>query len=287
MVSLIELLNRKYQDKISIIVEQDTADEIENDVNCRLFTGSNELLRKKADVLITLGGDGTILHATSQFASGDDVPPVLSFSLGTLGFLLPFDIKDSENAFDSVYGSRAKVLNRARLKCDIERQGKHKRKMVHALNDLNIHRGQDPHLTMLDIEVNGQFVTQAIADGVIISTPTGSTAYSLSSGGSIVHPSVPCILISPICPRSLSFRPLIFPATAKISISMSPRSHGRPSDISIDGISRGVLNIGDKITVGTEPGRNKGIWCVARKDTDWVHNLNGLLGFNSLFGFKD
>lgn len=286
MAKFVRQISQKYNGNVNIIVESDVADEIEEQVDCTLYTGSRELLQGKADLLVTLGGDGTILHASSQFASGD-VPPVLSFSLGTLGFLLPFDLKDSQAAFDAVYSSRARVLNRVRIECQLSRPNSGKSKIVHAMNDLNIHRGQDPHLTMLDINVDGEFVTRAIADGVIVSTPTGSTAYSLSSGGSIVHPSVPCILITPICPRSLSFRPLIFPSTASISISMSPQSHGRPADISIDGISHGMLNPEDRITVVTETGPNKGIWYVARNESDWVQNLNGLLGFNSPFGIKE
>lgn len=284
MLNLIKTLNSDYPD-INIMVEPDVADEISKDLDdsIHLYQGSGKLLYETTDLLITLGGDGTILNATSLFARGE-VPPVLSFSLGTLGFLLPFDIKDASKLFQQVYSSQSKALNRIRLTCEKISAKDGLEMKTHAMNDINIYRGQDPHLTLLEIEANGQHVTQAIADGVIVSTPTGSTAYSLSAGGSIVHPDVKCILITPICPRSLSFRPLIFPESSKIKISMSPQSRGRLSEFSVDGISQGTFHAGDSLIVESEKGVNKGIWCIAKGEEDWVHNINGLLGFNSRFG---
>lgn len=281
-------IKEKYDD-VNIIVEEDVAYEIVEDLgrnssdDVTLYTGSSDQFKNKTDMIVTLGGDGTILHATSLFASGD-VPPVLSFSMGTLGFLLPFDFKEKAAAFGDVYTSQAKVMNRFRLQCQMSRQNSGEEMVTHAMNDLTIHRGQDPHLSMLEISADGQFVTRAIADGVIVSTPTGSTAYSLSSGGSIVHPSVPCILITPICPRSLSFRPLIFPASSEISLSVSTDSRVHEAELSIDGVRKGTFIQGDHVSVKLEKGHNKGIWCVTRTEDDWVRHLNSLLGFNSMFG---
>lgn len=187
------------------------------------------------------------------------------------------------------------MQNRARLRCELYHDrrmhspttDRHLVSTHHAMNDINIHRGPDPHLTQLDIYANGQFVTRGIADGVIISTPTGSTAYSLSSGGSIVHPSVPCTLVTPICPRSLSFRPLIFPLATTISMNVSDQSRGQNAELSIDGIRMGIMGPGDRIVVGPEKeGLNPGIWCVVKTQGDWVSNLNNLLGFNAMFGTK-
>lgn len=311
LIQMASHLQRRYP-KVNILVEEHVADEVQKQIGDAgvkvIHTGSGEVLRNKTDLLVTLGGDGTILHATSMFASGE-VPPVLSFSLGTLGFLLPFDFKDFKTAFDMVYSSQASVVNRARLACQkmsirkeithlptsshIEHNSTHVygnpddytlSPLVYAMNDINIHRGAEPHLTKLDIHVDGEFITRAIADGVTIATPTGSTAYSLSSGGSIVHPRVACILLTPICPRSLSFRPLIFPATSKICITASSESRGRGAELSVDGIAKGLVRPSDKILVESETGQNSGIWCVAKTDRDWVSGLNGLLGFNSSFG---
>ncbi|GMM37675.1 NADH kinase [Saccharomycopsis crataegensis] len=214
-----------------------------------LFTGSFDEIVDKADLLVTLGGDGTILKSTSLFA-GNLVPPVLSFSLGTLGFLLPYDFSNFKDAFAKVYSSNAKVLQRSRLECHILKkpQGSNTGKgtiapdpsetityskmddgtctaKVHAMNDIILHRGSTPHLATLDVYVDGQFLTRATGDGLVISSPTGSTAYSLSAGGSIVHPLVKCILLTPICPRSLSFRPLIVPSTSHIKIKIQRRNN--------------------------------------------------------------
>lgn len=311
LIQMASHIQRRYP-RVNILVEEHVADEVEKQIGeagvKELHTGPVEVLRHKADLLVTLGGDGTILHATSMFASGE-VPPVLSFSLGTLGFLLPFDFKDFKTAFDMVYSSQASVVNRGRLACQkmsirkeithlptsshIEHNSTHVygnpddytlSPLTYAMNDINIHRGVEPHLTKLDIHVDGEFITRAIADGVTIATPTGSTAYSLSSGGSIVHPRVACILLTPICPRSLSFRPLIFPATSKICITASSESRGRGAELSVDGIAKGLVRPSDKILVESETGQNSGIWCVAKTERDWVSGLNGLLGFNSSFG---
>lgn len=210
--------------------------------------------------------------------------------------LIFIDIQEKEAAFRQVYTSESLVLNRARLRCEAYHDqkmhtGNPDKKLMsvaHAMNDINIHRGPDPHLTMIDIYANGNFVTRGIADGVIISTPTGSTAYSLSSGGSIVHPSVPCTLVTPICPRSLSFRPLIFPLSTSISLNVSHQSRGQNAELSIDGIRKGTMGPGDSIVIEPErAGHNTGIWTVVKRPGgDWISNLNNLLGFNSMFGTK-
>ena len=86
------------------------------------------------------------------------------------------------------------------------------------MNEVSLHRGPSPHLNTIDVFVDGQHLTEAVCDGLIISTPTGSTAYSLSAGGPIVHPSLSAIVLTPICPRSLSFRPLVFPSSSSVTL---------------------------------------------------------------------
>lgn len=166
----------------------------------------------------------------------------------------------------------------------------------HALNEVLIHRGADTHLTIIDVIVNKRFLTETIADGMIISTPTGSTAYSLSSGGSIIHPLVSSLMLTPICPRSLSFRPLVLPANVEIVLRLSEKNRGRSVEVSVDGIRRyGGLAVGQEIRVtGEEIERSEGGWkggvpCIMRGgessgDDGWVGGLNGLLKFNYPFG---
>jgi NADH kinase len=168
---------------------------------------------------------------------------------------------------------------------------------VYVMNELLIHRGKEPHLAVVDVYVGGRYLTEAVADGIIISTPTGSTAYSLSSGGSIVHPLVPSILLTPICARSLSFRPLVLPSSTPITLRLSEKNRGRELEVSLDGV-----NLGQGMAVGMEArvwneemrhGKNEwqgGVPSVMRRSIGgeahegWVGGLNGLLKFNHAFG---
>lgn len=142
-------------------------------------------------------------------------------------------------------------------------------------------------------------MTEAVADGIIVSTPTGSTAYSLSSGGSIVHPLVPSILLTPICPRSLSFRPLVLPANANVTLRLSEKNRARSVEVSIDGRRQAQgLTTGEEIKVCGKGIRGEnGKWTggvpsilrgdfrsSAPGDDSWVGGLNGLLKFNYPFG---
>ncbi|KAG7193531.1 NADH kinase pos5 [Scheffersomyces spartinae] len=246
-----------------------------------IYTGSQQEIVNKTDLIVTLGGDGTILRAVSMF-SGSSVPPILLFALGTLGFLLPFDFKTFEDSFAAVYQSRAKVLHRTRLECHIIRKqplsaaleksdidsirkqeeheinddvhGDPKIQVIRAMNDISLHRGGQPNLCALEIYIDNEFLTTTTADGVIFATPTGSTAYSLSAGGSITHPLVPCILLTPICPRSLLFRPLLLPLTSHVMIKFSERNRNVGVRLNIDGIPQNDLRPGDQIHVVSENG---------------------------------
>lgn len=341
MVQFVSHVNEHYP-AVNIIVSEDVADELAHEMKakCVLFTGSIADIVERTDLIVTLGGDGTILRAVSAF-SNTNVPPVVSFALGTLGFLLPFDFTKFKETFRLVYESRSKALHRNRLECHVVRKNEgrihpdldiiqyeldHYKQnhtdMVHAMNDITLHRGSQPNLILLDIFIDNEFLTTTTADGIAFLTPTGLTAYSLSAGGSITHPLVPCILLTPVCPRSLSFRPLILPSTSHIMIQLSESNRNVAIKLNIDGIPQQDLKPGDQIHVvsenGTifvpgkhdppaslklrneynkfiEPGsnssnitelKNRGIWCVARSENDWTKDINNLLGFNSSFSAK-
>ena len=248
--------------------------------------------------------------------------------MGTLGFLGEWKFSEYKNAFREVYTSGttstagetpdptagAKILIRSRIRVGVfapDGQPMHSGGVtlsspadhqggVHAMNEVTIHRGKQPHLAILEVYVGGQFLTEAIVDGMIVSTPTGSTAYSLSSGGSIVHPLVPSLLLTPICPRSLSFRPLVVPATTPMTLRLSEKNRGREVEVSIDGVMMEQgLTVGMEVRVwGEEIRMPDGTWhggipCVMRKSVGqngdaaadgWVGGLNGLLKFNYPFG---
>ncbi|ODQ51591.1 ATP-NAD kinase [Saitoella complicata NRRL Y-17804] len=262
-------------------------------------------LHRTCDAVITLGGDGTILHAASLFST-TKVPPILSFSLGTLGFLLPFNFRDFREAWEDMYHGRARVLRRMRIGCraftstgiPITRGvfGEGGAGMIQqAMNEVNLHRGREPHLTLLEIYADNKFVTEAVADGLIVATPTGSTAYNLSAGGPIVHPGVDALMLTPICPRSLSFRPMIFPTSTRLQLRLSEKSRGA-AEVSMDGRMACVLNQGEYLEIGVGDGLGiahkegeesedrGGILCVGRGEDDgWVQDVNELLRWNQSF----
>ncbi|KAJ3896375.1 ATP-NAD kinase-like domain-containing protein [Lentinula edodes] len=263
---------------------------------------------EKIDLVVTLGGDGTILHASSLFSSGA-VPPVLSFSLGTLGFLLPFHIDDFAKALKSVFDGKATILNRMRLACTFYNEDESKKPDQaddwQVMNEVALHRGSSPHLNTIDIYVDGQHLTEAVSDGLIVSTPTGSTAYSLSAGGPIVHPSLSALVLTPICPRSLSFRPLVFPSSSSITLRIGNRSRAH-AGVSMDGRTSHVLHPGESVTIQASPypvpcinrssivpedgsereELEKGEGARPGKEDDWVRDINNLLQYNATFRSK-
>ena len=203
------------------------------------------------DLVVGFGGDGTLLHVSSTFASGA-CPPVLGFSLGTIGFMMPFNIDALETALEDTLASRGNVILRMRLSCSVVGKGEGALAVGtdhQALNEVHIHRGRHPHLTRIDTIVNGRRLTEAVGDGLLVSTPTGSTAYSLSAGGPIVHPSVPGMLLTPICPRSLAFRSVVLPSDAQIELRVQPSSRSSV-EVSLDGREGTPLEPGQALRVG-------------------------------------
>ncbi|PGH23189.1 hypothetical protein AJ80_02719 [Polytolypa hystricis UAMH7299] len=335
---------------ISVILEREAATDIHDSLPFPVYTNlsSDKIPVEKIDLIVTLGGDGTILRASSFFATSKVVPPVLSFSMGTLGFLGEWEFSEYKSAFREVYMSgsehaesnasetpsnslatptgwdavrgksmgasrSARILMRSRLRVGLftpDGQPVHNKDGaalssptagddgVHAMNEVVIHRGKQPHLAVVQVFVGNRFLTEAVADGIIVSTPTGSTAYSLSCGGSIIHPLVPSLLLTPICPRSLSFRPLVIPSSTPVTLRLSEKNRGSEVEVSIDGVvvDQG-LSVGMEVRVwGEQIKTDKGDWiggipCVMRKMSGegvaadgWVGGLNGLLKFNYPFG---
>jgi len=334
-------------DNVSLIFEPKVAAQMHKQFTFPIYTTStSNSLPAKVDMVTTLGGDGTILHASSLFSTELHVPPILSFSMGTLGFLGEWKFGEYKRAFREVYMSGAgagsplfqdqkhphvqidesgdivtgwssvrgksmgpnrssKVLLRNRLKVGIfGSEGKgitgdnaETEIEMRAMNEIIIHRGKEAHLAIIEVFVGGRFLTEAVADGMIVSTPTGSTAYSLSCGGSIIHPLVSSLLLTPICPRSLSFRPLVLPANTPITLRLSEKNRGRELEVSIDGRRRSIgVGVGMEVRVsGDDIVRGQdwigGVPCVMRgaksgndDDDGWVGGLNGLLKFNNPFG---
>ncbi|TYJ18426.1 hypothetical protein E1A91_A09G122500v1 [Gossypium mustelinum] len=202
-------------------------------------------LHMKVDLVITLGGDGTVLWAASMFKG--PVPPIVPFSL---------DSEHFKDCLDSVLRGPISITLRHRLLCRVVRDAAKNEYETEepflVLNEVTIDRGISSYLTNLECYCDNSFVTCVQGDGLILSTTSGSTAYSLAAGGSMVHPQVPGILFTPICPHSLSFRPLILPehVTVRIMVPFNSRS---PAWASFDGKDRKLLAAGDALLCSMAP----------------------------------
>lgn len=200
------------------------------------------------DLAVCIGGDGTVLHCVKLFE--ESCPPVLGFGMGSIGFLTLFDVNNFVEILTRVLEKPLHISTRSRLSCTIHRYDSELVESHQVLNEVVCDRGPSPYLTCLDTFCNSKLITNVQADGLIVATPNGSSAYSMSAGGSIVHPSVPCILLTPICPHSLSFRPIILPDSATLMIKVSDTARST-AFVSFDGTNRQELRKGDSVTIKT------------------------------------
>lgn len=188
------------------------------------------------DILITLGGDGTLLRIAEQAARYSI--PVVGVNLGNLGFLTELTESEAIPALEQILDGSIAVENRMMLKtCLLDSNGNCKSDYRYALNEVVITKGTLDRLLSLQTSVNGDLITTYKADGLIFSTATGSTAYSLSAGGPLVHPGLATILVTPICPFMLSSRPIILPADQVFTTGFEPNSNNTSARIIIDGQS--------------------------------------------------
>ncbi|KAI9369880.1 ATP-NAD kinase-like domain-containing protein [Aspergillus egyptiacus] len=211
---------------------------------------------EKFDLVLTLGGDGTVLFTSWLFQR--IVPPVLCFSLGSLGFLTNFEFENYKSHLNAVMGDVGMRVNlRMRFTCTVFRKDQSKGaeagsveegEQFEVLNELVIDRGPSPYVSNLELYADNDLLTVVQADGCIFSTPTGSTAYSLSAGGSLIHPSIPGILLTPICPHTLSFRPMVLSDSLLLRIAV-PSGSRSTAYCSFDGKGRVELRQGDYVTV--------------------------------------
>jgi NAD+ kinase len=180
-------------------------------------TASREALAAQVDVIIAFGGDGTLLDAASVVAHSPADVPLLGVNLGRLGFLTEAGRSDMMAALSAVVEGRTRTETRLLLSGSVIRAGERAIDRL-ALNDIVVTRGALSRMIELDVAVDDQFVSHVKADGLIVASATGSTAYNLSAGGPIVHPAVDALVLTPIAPHALTNRPLVLPATARITL---------------------------------------------------------------------
>jgi len=209
----------------------------------------------KVDLCIIIGGDGTVLWCNSIFTIDKQRPPFLTFNLGTLGYMTYYDCDMYRDVLEELLSETNEKTHisyekRSTLFCKFisvdEKDESEKENSMIALNDIVIERGNETHLVSLEIYINNEPLTNVKGDGLIISTSTGSTAYSLSAGGTIIHYDVDCLLLNAKCPHSLSFRALVFPRDINLKIIVSQDSY--PAWVINDGVNR----IKRKIKQGVE-----------------------------------
>ncbi|XP_074162633.1 NAD kinase isoform X3 [Sminthopsis crassicaudata] len=288
-------------------------------------------ISNQIDFIICLGGDGTLLYASSLFQGS--VPPVMAFHLGSLGFLTPFNFENFQSQVTQVIEGNAAIVLRSRLKVKVVKEFREKkttlqngieengvlpaglekesnRLMMHyqVLNEVVIDRGPSSYLSNVDVYLDGHLITTVQGDGescrprepphhgcravliadlrhvsfpasgVIVSTPTGSTAYAAAAGASMIHPNVPAIMITPICPHSLSFRPIVVPAGVELKITLSPEARNT-AWVSFDGRRRQEICHGDSISITTSCYPLPSI-CFRDPVSDWFESLAECLHWN-------
>jgi len=212
-------------------------------VNCPNLVEREEM-PDIVDVIVTLGGDGTIIAVARLIA--DRQVPVLGINFGSLGYLAEFTMNEIFDALESVLTGQYVMNSRMMLDATTIRQGEPISRAT-VLNDAVVNKSALARIIQIDCWIDEQFVTSFRADGLIVSTPTGSTAYNLSAGGPILHPSSEAIVISPICPHTLSMRPLVVPDDAIIELIL--RAEHEEVMLTLDGQSGHRLYNGDRIRI--------------------------------------
>jgi len=200
---------------IEVIVDEETASQMGD-----ASSASSEYVPSQSDLVIVLGGDGTLLHAARQV--GDSGVPILGVNLGSLGFLTNIALPDLYDVMEKVLEGDYRIEERMTLRAELEKDVTVPPHVV--LNDVVINKGALARIVTLKVNINGTYMTTYRADGLIVSTPTGSTGYNMSAGGPTIYPTLSAIIITPICPHTLTNRPIVVPGDAEIDIKLVSES---------------------------------------------------------------
>jgi NAD+ kinase len=209
-------------------------------------------LATMSDLLVVLGGDGTMLNA-ARLVEEQGVP-ILGVNMGGLGFLTEVTLDELHPTLERIFAKEFYLDERMMLRARLHRHGEHVAQAT-VLNDVVISKGTLARMVELQITVDGRLVSSLRGDGLIVSTPTGSTAYSMSAGGPIIHPSVQALILTPICPHTLTHRPLLIPSTVSLEVTLVSKDEGAMT--TFDG-QVGVATVqGDTVVIGASDHRTK------------------------------
>lgn len=260
------------------IIEKYSKEIILDDHVAPLITGEKGFNKKevfqKSDLVVLLGGDGTILKCAGCI--GKKITPILGVNLGTLGFLSEVMPEELERAMELIWKNEYMLDRRSVLRVTKYHQ-KNKVATFLALNDAVINQGIFARLIELEIEVNEKKVVAFKADGLIVATPTGSTAHSLSAGGPIVNPGLEAILVTPICPSTLALRPIVIPNDSQIKVRITTRRRGDYNlGLTLDGQVTVPLEYGDEINFRKS---SRNFFMIRVKEQDYYKLLRDKLGW--------
>ena len=213
-------------------------------------TASADDIASRVDLVIALGGDGTLLAAANRIAAAGLDVPIVGINFGSLGFLTEVTLAELYDAMTSVLDGTASIDSRMMLRAAIGSDTAEPSLDRLALNDIVITRGSLSRMIDLEVRINDDFVTRVKADGLILATPTGSTAYNLSAGGPIVEPTVDAFVMTPIAPHTLTNRPVVLSGSTDVRIT--PLFEGAQTEVYVtfDGQSGRELQRGEEIVIG-------------------------------------
>jgi NAD+ kinase len=203
------------------------------------------VLGESCDLIIVVGGDGTLLNAARSLV--DYQVPLLGINLGRLGFLTDVAPSDMQHSLEQIFAGDYQQERRALLHARVMR-GDTQISESTAFNDVVVHTCNVARMMEYETYINGKFINVTRSDGLIVATPTGSTAYALSSGGPIVHPSLDALVLVPICPHTMSYRPVVVAASSRVEIVVSEDNQAR-AQCSCDGQIDLSLENGDKVVI--------------------------------------
>ena len=219
-------------------------ERIEHETGCAISEVPQDEIATTADLMLVLGGDGTMI-ATARLV-GDREVPVLGINYGGLGYLAEFRIEELYHALESILSGNFRLDKRVMLDVELKRQDSSVTRN-RVLNDVVINKSALARIIEIEAYLNQHFVNSFRADGLIISTPTGSTAYNLSAGGPVIFPSMNAVVITPICPFTLSNRPIVVPDTATIELLL--KTDQEQVTLTLDGQVGFELNVEDRVVI--------------------------------------
>jgi NAD+ kinase len=242
--TLLEVINYLKQHDYEVLLDEysfDVSPELIRDMTgvCRSELG------ERCDLAIVVGGDGTMLNAARSLV--DHGVPILGINLGRLGFLTDISPDDIHRHLDQILAGNYLEEQRALLHARVMRNGDEINEST-AFNDVVVHKTDVARMIEYETYIGGKFVNNTRSDGLIVSTPTGSTAYALSGGGPIVHPSLNALVLVPICPHTMTYRPIVVDGDSTVEIMVTEDNQGH-AQITCDGqIDLGLMN-GDRVVI--------------------------------------